>query len=667
MKAPYKLTHWWLPILCILVLIGWKVDATGFVGVDMAHHYALVQRLMEKWRFPPADDLVALNVDWQSLGEMIHYPALSHRLAAIVGQVLGSAFLGMQVVALMATAAIWAGIGATLLSAPRAAASVAALVAAACLAVTTLVFHLPVHGDEVVNAYFFAQLVGQAFAVACVLAWAGAQRRADAYALRGLLMLAMPSAAACFHLLPALQLLAFFGCAALVELWTASPGLRRRRFFINCGLTSVGAVLLAVNPSVPAMLGIATNNGDLPLALPAGNGVFAALAIIVLGLVAINLALWRRLALRLDGRAFVGFKALTLFAAAAALLCLAQIGAVEMGIGNDYAVRKYIYSLMTGIAVQAGVLAGLIVALRRSDPDAAIDGAGPYGLGVSVFMVAAFALSTPLHRWEGALTATARIVGFERQIKALRDARVPAAQGRHDVVAGLAGVPPAISYMFSIGLMGTPRDMNAKAILLGRELPEPDNVGSIIASVGAAPYDVRACRSFVSASGLTIVDGSCYARERQRRQACEGEFDFRLGGSAGNFDHLLSGFSSPEPAGRWTDGATASFHCRQPAGDRAAARMTLETSAFLHPTQGPGRQRAIVKLNGRPVAEHIFTATAGEKLFDFPLSVADGPEIEIVIETPDAAVPAERGLGNDPRRLGVQVRRIQFSPAPAGQ
>ncbi|MFY8096146.1 MAG: DUF7024 domain-containing protein [Niveispirillum sp.] len=667
MKAPYELTHWWLPILCILVLIGWKVDATGFIGVDMAHHYALVQRLVEKWRFAPADDLVALSIDWQSLGEMIQYPALSHRLAAIVGQVLGSAFLGMQVVALMATAMIWAGIGAALLSAPRTSAWVAALVTAPCLAVTTLVFHLPVHGGEVVNAYFFAQLVGQAFAIACVLAWVSAQRRGDAVALPGLLMLAAPSAVAWFHLLPALQLLAFFGCAALVEGWTASPGHRRRRFFINGGLTAAGAVLLSVNPSVRAMLDIATNNGDLPLALPAGNGVFAALAIIVLGLVAINLVLWQRLALRLDGRAFVGFKALILFAAAAALLCLAQIGAVEMGIGNDYAVRKYIYSLMSGIAVQAGVLAGLIVALRRSDPDAAAEGARPHGLAVSVFMIAAFALTTPPHLWEGAATVTARIVGYERQVKVLRDTRVPAAQGRHDVVAGLAGVPPAISYMFSIGLMGTPRDMNATAILLGREMPEPDNVGSIIASVGAAPYDVRACRSFVSASGLTIVDGSCYATERQRRQACEGEFDFRLGGSAGNFDHLLSGFSSPEPAGRWTDGDAASFRCRQPEGLRAAVRVTLETSAFLHPTQGPKRQRAIVKLNGRPVAEHIFTADAGEKIFDLPLSVADGPEVEIVIETPDAAVPADQGLGNDPRRLGVQVRRIQFSPTPAGQ
>lgn len=687
MRASNERTDWRVLALCILGLIGWKVDATGFIGVDMAHHYALVERLAEKWRFPPADDLFALTVDWQSLGEMIHYPALSHRLAAIVGQVLGSSFLGMQVVALIAAAVIWAGIGAALFSAPRTAALVAALVTAACLAATTLLFNLPVHGGEVVNAYFFAQLVGQAFAFSCVVMWARAERRGEARVVRRLLILGAPCAAAWFHLLPALELLTFFGCTALFEAWASPAGRRRHAVIVNAGFIAAGAALLVANPSARAMLDIANNNGGLPLALPPGNGVFIALAIFVVGLGLANLALWRRLAMRGAGEAFAGFKALTLFAAAAALLCLAQIAAEWIGIGNHYAVRKYVYSLLTGIAVQTGVLAGLIVILRRGVHGATADDGKLRTVGLSTFLVVAIALTAPPHVWSGATTLTARIVAYERQIKALRDARLPGYEGRYNVIAGLADLPPAISYMFSLGLMQTPRsdlppdisymfslgsvqtprDMNATAILQGRELPEPGNVGSIIASVGAAPHDLHACRSFVSASGLTIVDGSCYARERQKRQSCEGEFDFRLGGSAGNFDHLLSGFSTPEPAGSWTDGAIASFHCRQPAGDRAAARVTLETSAFLHPKSGLMRQRATVKVNGRPVAEHVFTEAEGEKIFDLPLSVGDGPEIKIVIETPDAAVPAELGLSEDHRRLAVQVRRIQFTPVPAGR
>lgn len=669
MSASYERTAWWIPAICLLLLIGWKVDSVQAVSIDMAHHYALVERLAEKWRFAAADDPAALAVDWRSLGEMIHYPALAHRFAAIIGRVLNSSFIGMQVVAVAAAAIIWAGIGAALFAVPRNAAIVAAMVTATLLAVTTRVFHLPAHGGEVVEAYFFAQLVGQAFAFLCVRAWVVEERRGEGVTMRRLLTLAAPFAAASFHLLPALELLAFFGCAALFDAWTSQAGHRQRVFIVNCGWLAAGAVLLAVNPSLRAMLDIATNNGQLPLALPDGTGVFAGLAAMVLGLAAVNLVLWRRLSVRGVGGAFAGFKALTLFGAAAALLCLAQVVAERLGGGNDYAVRKYVYSLLTGIAVQAGVLVGSIIALRYGDlrADANADDGKVRAAGLSAFMVVAFCLTGPAAVFQGASTLTARIVGYERQIKALRDAHLPAVDGRYDIVAGLADLPPAAAYMFSLGLMKTPREANAAAILHGRELPEPDQVGSIITSAGTVPYDLSRCRRFVATSGLAVLDGRCYAQDPHQHRRCDGVFNFRQGQSAVNFDHLLFGFSGPEPAGRWTDGNAASFRCHQPDGDRRATHVILETTAFLHPTLGPFRQRATVKVNGRPVADHVFTAVAGEKIFDVPLSISDGPEIEIVIETPDAAAPAELGVGADRRRLGVQVRRIEFSPASAGR
>jgi hypothetical protein len=661
MKWSAPLSHAVLFALCVVALVGWKIDSIGSLSVDLAHHYALVERLADKWWLPPISDPVAAELDWRSLGEMSYYPAASHRIAAVLGRILQSSFIGMQATALVALAVIWATIAFILFRLPRPAAVASSIALAVGLIVGAHVLRLPIHGDEITASFFFAQLVGQCVAVLCLGGWIALERDGDDQRRRYLLMLGAPAFTVSFHLLPALELLGFFGCVIAFDFLTDPPAERRRNLLRRALILLAATALVAVHPAFRAMLMIADNNGALPIVYFSGNGSLGALAVVVVALAGANLAAWRRWGDAAERDAYAAVKYPALFAAAVGLLCLAQIIALRIGVGNDYAVRKYIFALITFSLIEAAILVGLLL-FQRLQRRRAMTGAGPFDV---VWPLALLTLGFTLGGPSGhAPITTARIATLERQVKGLKDARLPWTEARYDVVARLAGMPPVVDYMLSLGILRTWREANAAAILAGGDLQELDQIGTIITSRLAERYDVPACRLFTARSGLTLIDAGCLNKIDPRRRACEGDYDFAAKASSGVYEHLLSGFSVSEAAGRWTDGPRATFRCDQPGGGRAASRVRLEMTPFLAPSRGLTSQRLIVKINGEVAASHVLSSPESAKTFDLPpASNADGAlsdRIEIILELPDAAAPKDLAINDDIRRLGVQVRRIIF-------
>lgn len=123
--------------------------------------------------------------------------------------------------------------------------------------------------------------------------------------------------------------------------------------------------------------------------------------------------------------------------------------------------------------------------------------------------------------------------------------------------------------------------------------------------------------------------------------------------------HVVSGFSAPEPAGIWTNATRAEL--RIPVAQSGTyvferlpflARDKLKCQRFTLSTpervlgSGEVRQHA-----WRSMAAWIAKEEADREGF-----------VRIMVDLPDAAVPAELGLNRDPRKLGLMFRNIFVFP-----
>ena len=639
--------------VAVVLMIGSKSGALWTDSVDLAHHYSLAERLSETGTWVG-------RVDWRgdrydgSLSEMAEYPRGAHILAAVAGRILGSTLIGMQVVALLAVIGTWAGFAAAISTLPHQSATVAASTTAILLATSKIWLHLPVHGDEIVGSYFFAQLVAQCVEIWVVVVLIILIRRGSPSGLVIGLAIAAVAVIGCFHLLPAVELLAFVGCWLAFDLLSAGHDRAGwlRGLAAAAATMIAGATVILLHPSFDAMRRISENNGVLDIPFVDRPATLVALALAAgLASIAVLMA-WRN---RFAGADHAAVKLLALHGIAVALVALAQFVAWRLGFGSEYAAKKYAYGLFSAPLIDAGLAAALapwrqwpswLPAASRFSPIA--------------FSVVAFFSVLPA----GEMTGLARIVALEGQIKLLRDTRLPWSDGRADIVVGLDGISSRISYLLSIGVLRMPRDkpgdgiVQSGAILQNNTVNDLSSVGTVITSISSVPYDIPACREFVSANGLALVNAACIADWFRRHDVCDGRVQFGAGSS---YPLRITGFSAAETTGRWTDGPTAVFRCAWPGiGRRAPTRVSLDMTAFLAASRGLSEQRVTISIDGGIMIEHRFRAGADRQTVDVPLGPNVGSDLVIRFALPDAAVPAALGISRDPRRLGVQVHSVTF-------
>ena len=120
------------------------------------------------------------------------------------------------------------------------------------------------------------------------------------------------------------------------------------------------------------------------------------------------------------------------------------------------------------------------------------------------------------------------------------------------------------------------------------------------------------------------------------------------------------GWAAAESDGTWTLGSEARLLLAAP------TRPATYVLVFrLRPLLADGRleaQRVLVRVNDEAVAEfRVDRRTIRTCLVPWPL-VRRQPQLSITLGLPDAARPAELGLNNDRRRLGVSLMSLRLYP-----
>jgi hypothetical protein len=635
-----------------VILMGYELDSIWSYSVDLAHHYAVVARISEYWNLPPGND--------PSLGEMNSYPRMSHTLAAVVGSFFSSALIGMQIVTLLSIIVVWSSLIFILQSLPKLVGAGAFAATAILLIFNRFFFKLELHGSEVVDNFFFAQLVAQALAVFAIAVSLYAEQLGAQRFVRYSMLLLFVFLTTGIHLLPALALLGLFVALVVTETMTSYDS--RDSGPIKKGLIALLFIPVSLagvifHPAFEAMRKLSQNNGSLAFSHISNLKELALLAAVLAVISGAVVAKWIMLKSLNERRDFVALKYLGLYGISISGLCILQILALQLGYGSEYACKKYAFALQTTLLLQVATFPFIFISdiksigpaddKRRRNFHIAYDCfSAPLLLATSFFCVLP-AGKAPLD--------TSDLVSLERQARLLRETIIPKTPNRFDY-AVKTGFFPTIDYMISIAILKAPRSVNAYDVLSSKQFSDLSIIGNILTTENSKPYDIAACRRYATAGSLIILDGDCVSRSLEKYLYCEGDFDFSAKGWIN--PAMLHGFSSPETHGRWTDGKEASFNCKVPANNvEAPSIVRISTTGFVYRNHS---QRALVSVNGSKPVEYRYEAGREMKVIELPLAHISAGEVRISFSLPDAVSPKELGMNEDTRKIAISVKSFEF-------
>jgi hypothetical protein len=465
-------------VLSAAALFG-EFDA---VSSDAGQHYALVRALMDLdgWRGP------ALT---PNLGALPHYPPVAHWMAAGIGKLLNSGLLGMMAVADAAVGLFYLAMFALTSRINWRVPLVACLI--------TIVYALcrgPVFGRQIVNNFFFAQVVGSTIA-----AWALLIVLLKFHKWKGIVLdgfvLAIGQIVVATHLTPAAQLLAAYCTVLLVQAWARSSWniFGRLVFFAATSL-----VLTFLNPFARELISVAQQGGGAHINHLLGHRLVQLSLLILAGFSSARLIL--KSYRTEDAGLFLGCMCL-----AACGLAFVQMALLGVGIGSEYAIMKHLFVI---VALFIFVLAAN--QSFKADTIAGIRVPGPWAQLALCSVLALLAMRVDLLP---SIVKLNRAVVFQRAVRELGGS-IERPDGRLPIV--LASVwPPNISYAIMIGdlrvpmgtadqvLLGGPIDTGLVAVVL---MPSDDPL--VVPDCAVARYSNRL---------VTALDYSCFLRNSKMK------------------------------------------------------------------------------------------------------------------------------------------------------
>jgi hypothetical protein len=489
-----KSTFPWYLLTTLVVgalLIAAYAGLVRSTSVDLAHNYALVLRLSENWHLVPDDP---------TLGEMNIYPRSSHIAGAFVGSLVGSPFLGMHLVSLASTVLLWVSCLAIMYAAPHRSGPFNALALAAVVLLNFGIFRI--HGSEITGNYYYAQLAAQSLAFAAMAAavWLDPKvHRAWIY----LLLLGVIHVATGVHLLPALELLGLLAGLAALDAVFAQPGARLRGALLGGLALAAGIALVVLHPSFAAMRAIALHNGGVGLGPLRPFWSVVIVSLLVLASALSLLRIWLR-----DRAANVVHKYLAIYGAVVAGLFLLQAVLRYVGLGSDYAAKKYAFGLVTFLFLHLALwLSPKIHARLQRKPKLALFCDSPAGRVVVFGLALAVTVAGVAHTRRS--VDAMGVVAIERQLRALPPAPLA---GKPALVVDTAGMPDVIDYMFSIAVARTPREIALQAFVGGEALDpvsHPSQYGFILSSRGHSRFAGADRCSTLPGGPILVLEGAC--------------------------------------------------------------------------------------------------------------------------------------------------------------
>ena len=211
-----------------IVLVTINMDSMWSEGADLAHHYALAFRISEHWILPDIDD--------PTLWEMNFYPRTSHALAAIVGLLFNSTFLGLQIISLMALALLWGAVIVILNTLPVRAAYISSIGLMGLLAANRSFLKFELHGAELVGNFFFFPTGRRAMVVLTIAVAILMETKRHSKDLIVLFLIVIIFVATGTHLLASLELLGVFFGVVLINNYGCSVSLGINVSRCTCGI-----------------------------------------------------------------------------------------------------------------------------------------------------------------------------------------------------------------------------------------------------------------------------------------------------------------------------------------------------------------------------------------------------------------------------------------------
>lgn len=500
-----------LLFFAILILIIFRLDSMWSGSVDLAHHYALAFRISEQWALLSSND--------PSLGGMNIYPNLAHTSAAILGFLVNSTFLGLQLITLLSLALLWAAVLICINSLPFRIAFTSSIGLCVLMILNAKYAILNIHGSEIIGNFFFAQLFGQAvlFVAMAISIYLERYQHKIAALLFFLLSILINVKA---HLLPTVEMLGTLCGLVLVNLFVEENFISG---ILNKLLVSFAILLAAVlgiifNPSFIAMRMISENNGSLGLLnLSYPSGIIGlCLASLILSIYL--LYYWKK---NKYATSHAAIKYLAFYGITIAILCLVQFALLKFDLGSDYAVKKYGFSiasyLFIGIAVSLGIFIANFLNTKYWRVVEQSEYARFFAILLSFCLI--FLSSTSSKK----KLDVSDVVSMERKLINVIDVFLPTPiPNKSDVIIGLNKMPPAINYMFSIALAKSKRNEVIRNVLSGKELRNFANIRYIL---GGRDYLIRYnphCRKYTNGS-ILIIDAKCASNPDTA--AIQGEYE----------------------------------------------------------------------------------------------------------------------------------------------
>ena len=669
-------------LLWFLILPGFfvlfNIDSLWTDSIDVAHHYALAYRISEQWWSFTYPDTIPSDIPEQwwlttayafpdlTFAEMIFYPRGGHIIAAIIGAIFNSTFIGIQITILASIAIIWLSILVILNSMPGRIASVALLSFFMLFLINAFIFHFDVHGDEALGHFFYSQIVAHAFLYLSLIFSMHIEKKHGAL-LAAVSLVPIMFFIATIHLLPAVQILGLIGGISAIKIFTtykSHEDFGKLKIAAAAIVPIVSTVGLVFHPSFSAMRTIAKIDGGLVLHnIPYPAGIIT-LSILVLF---ISFLLFVRWAKRKDN--IIEAKYLAIYGAATSAMCILQYALTYYDMGSDYSVKKYGFSLLTAMLIQLSMLVPVmtIKSNNNNKTNSVMSGSNVTGkITLYVLGLIVLLLVVPNKKGHPHFDASnqshvhfdvSNIVELEKKITALLYNEIPQAPaGKSNVVIGLMDGPHnMINYLFSIALAKTPRYLAQSDVYFAGELSDVNEYYKIITSSDNPIYGSSSgCASSVPGN-ISVIDALCLERLAETNKLCENSLDFA--------EELISplslqGFSFREDHGRWTNSKTARFMCLT--GRNRYNSVELEITPFVFGSLKS--QRLKISVNGIQTYEDSISIERNSNnpiiidLTNIPVS----DEYIIEFNMPDATSPKEVGFNLDKRELGFSIRRITF-------
>ena len=305
-------------------------------------------------------------------------------------------------------------------------------------------------GRQVVNNYFYAQVVGSTLAVLTLLIAFNQFHKWKGFIV-DLFVLIMGQIIVATHLLPAEQLIGAYCMVLLVYAWTMSSWKIFGRLIV---FSLLSMTLTALSPFASNVYAIAQGEGGAHINHLLGNR-FVQIVFLILGsLASIKLILQTRE--KADAGMFLGCMGLS-----SCCLAFLQIALFWVGIGSNYAIAKHMF---VTVAFFIFVVSANI-ALKKSSPS----DFERFGVTKGLALCSILALLTMRVDLYPSILDLKKVVAFQTAVRTL-STHLENEGGRRPIALAKQW-PPNISYGISIGDLRFPMKV-ADLILEDRPLPQ---------------------------------------------------------------------------------------------------------------------------------------------------------------------------------------------------